>query len=113
MYAGDPWSILFSLSLSCFAIPFHPLHQPLLSLSLSLSPLVSLLFLSTKHPIDLSFVPTLPHTPTLNLHFHKPNTPAAMADSNLSPCKVSYNGAFRRFLIARPAAWSDFEDKVR
>ncbi|KAF8924620.1 hypothetical protein BGZ52_007956, partial [Haplosporangium bisporale] len=37
-----------------------------------------------------------------------------MADtSNLSPCKVSFNGAFRRFLIARPATWTDFETKLR
>ncbi|KAG0347406.1 hypothetical protein BG004_007837 [Podila humilis] len=37
-----------------------------------------------------------------------------MADSsNLSPVKVSHNGAFRRFLIARPATWLDFESKLR
>ncbi|KAF9082891.1 hypothetical protein BGX23_011973, partial [Mortierella sp. AD031] len=37
-----------------------------------------------------------------------------MSDSqNLCPCKVNFNGALRRFLIARPAVWSDFEDKLR
>ncbi|KAG0367279.1 hypothetical protein BGX24_003303, partial [Mortierella sp. AD032] len=37
-----------------------------------------------------------------------------MSDSqNLSPCKVNFNGALRRFLIARPAVWSDFELKLR
>ncbi|KAF9429637.1 hypothetical protein BGZ94_010047 [Podila epigama] len=37
-----------------------------------------------------------------------------MADTpNLSPCKVTFNGAFRRFLIARPATWNDFEAKLR
>ncbi|KAF9121773.1 hypothetical protein BGX30_002387, partial [Mortierella sp. GBA39] len=37
-----------------------------------------------------------------------------MADSqNLSPCKVNFNGALRRFLISRPAVWSDFEHKLR
>ncbi|KAF9122106.1 hypothetical protein BGW39_010016 [Mortierella sp. 14UC] len=37
-----------------------------------------------------------------------------MSDSqNLSPCKVNFNGALRRFLIARPAAWSDFDLKLR
>ncbi|KAG0318551.1 hypothetical protein BGZ97_003593, partial [Linnemannia gamsii] len=37
-----------------------------------------------------------------------------MSDSqNLSPCKVNFNGALRRFLIARPAVWSDFEHKLR
>lgn len=35
-----------------------------------------------------------------------------MADSNQRPCKVSYNGSLRRFLIARPAIWQDFENKV-
>ncbi|KAF9950587.1 hypothetical protein BGZ72_007775 [Mortierella alpina] len=36
-----------------------------------------------------------------------------MADTTPSPCKVSLNGAFRRFLIGRPALWRDFEDKIR
>lgn len=36
-----------------------------------------------------------------------------MADTSPSPCKVSLNGAFRRFLIGRPALWRDFEDKIR
>ncbi|KAF9966585.1 hypothetical protein BGZ70_001894 [Mortierella alpina] len=36
-----------------------------------------------------------------------------MADSSPSPCKVSLNGAFRRFLLPRPALWRDFEDKIR
>ncbi|KAG0199842.1 hypothetical protein BGX28_006969 [Mortierella sp. GBA30] len=36
-----------------------------------------------------------------------------MADTSQSPCKVSLNGAFRRFLITRPALWQDFEDKIR
>ncbi|KAG0250397.1 hypothetical protein BG011_008385 [Mortierella polycephala] len=36
-----------------------------------------------------------------------------MADSNVSPCKVSFDGSFRRFLIGRPAKWKVFEDKVR
>ncbi|KAG0303337.1 hypothetical protein BGZ97_001950, partial [Linnemannia gamsii] len=36
-----------------------------------------------------------------------------MADSNQRPCKVSYNGSLRRFLIARPAIWLDFENKIR
>ncbi|KAF9132354.1 hypothetical protein BG015_003727, partial [Linnemannia schmuckeri] len=37
-----------------------------------------------------------------------------MSDAqNLSPCKVNFNGALRRFLIARPAIWSDFEHKLR
>lgn len=36
-----------------------------------------------------------------------------MADSTSpSPCKVSLNGALRRFLIGRPAVWREFEDKV-
>ncbi|KAG9325566.1 hypothetical protein KVV02_004868 [Mortierella alpina] len=34
-------------------------------------------------------------------------------DTSPSPCKVSLNGAFRRFLMGRPALWRDFEDKVR
>ncbi|KAG0252459.1 hypothetical protein BG011_006945, partial [Mortierella polycephala] len=33
--------------------------------------------------------------------------------SNISPCKVSFNGDFRRFLIGRPAVWTDFLHKVR
>ncbi|KAG0235227.1 hypothetical protein BGW42_005691 [Actinomortierella wolfii] len=37
-----------------------------------------------------------------------------MADSsNTSPCKVSYNGALRRFLLASPASWTEFEYKIR
>ncbi|KAG0203634.1 hypothetical protein BGX28_004121 [Mortierella sp. GBA30] len=37
-----------------------------------------------------------------------------MADSSkISPCKVSFNGDFRRFLLSRPAVWSDFVQKVR
>ncbi|KAG0077414.1 hypothetical protein BGZ90_007205 [Linnemannia elongata] len=37
-----------------------------------------------------------------------------MADSqNLSPCKANFNGSLRRFLISRPAVWSDFEHKLR
>ncbi|KAF9160551.1 hypothetical protein DFQ26_005398 [Actinomortierella ambigua] len=37
-----------------------------------------------------------------------------MADSsNTSPCKVSYNGAMRRFLLTRPASWTEFEYKIR
>ncbi|KAI9238353.1 MAG: hypothetical protein BYD32DRAFT_413933 [Podila humilis] len=37
-----------------------------------------------------------------------------MADSaSPSPCKVSLNGALRRFLIGRPAVWREFEDKIR
>ncbi|KAF9934210.1 hypothetical protein FBU30_002903 [Linnemannia zychae] len=36
-----------------------------------------------------------------------------MADSNQRPCKVSYNGSLRRFFVAQPAVWQDFENKIR
>lgn len=97
-----------SSTLQPYPLTSHP-SFPLL-LSSSSIPLLahSPSFLSlrqTTHTLSLPY--SLPY-----LTLHQQKQKAAMADSNQRPCKVSYNGSLRRFLIARPAIWQDFENKV-
>ena len=105
-----PFSLLLSLSLSLSIYASN--RQTTINSSSALC--FSLLQTSPLTHSQLASFAHFPPSPiVLTPLFSRHLSSSTMADSqNLSPCKVNFNGALRRFLISRPAVWSDFEHKV-
>ena len=125
VFNRDPRSSLFLLKRSacflCSLFHYHHHHHQHHSQPTSLSSLsLSNAHTSTREHFSNSHLPSSSsHLPLPQVHYHSTRTNKTkstsinMSDnSTLSPCKVTFNGDFRRFLLARPAVWSDFEQKV-